>query len=387
VPTTRRLPHDLLLAVPPVGIAALGLVESFATDLGSDMHGPAAVNAAFTLACAVPLLWRHAHPRAVLVAVALVAMTWANSLYLHEHQAPIEPFLALLVALFATAQRVPTADARPVVGVLLLAFAAGDVAALALGRDPGDVLPAYVFFAGTWVVGRALRNRQSEARTHSVRAALAEAERDRRVADERARIARELHDVIAHSISAMVVHAAAERRALGDERPQTADTLALIERSGREALSELRHLLGVLRKRDAEDLLAPQPGLAGLDGLLESVRAAGLEVDVAVEGRPRALAPGVDLSAYRIIQEALTNVRKHAGSDAGARVLVRYGARDVLLEVADDGRGSATDLTDAGGHGLIGMRERVSLFNGTLEAGPLDGGGFRVRATLPAEAP
>ncbi|MEY2516403.1 MAG: hypothetical protein QOJ89_3761 [bacterium] len=382
----QRLPRDLLLVAPVVGIGALGLVEALLVDLGSDMHGSSWANACFVLGCVIPLLWRRSHPLAVLVVVFAVGFAWADLMYLDYRQAPFEPFVAGLVALFAAAQQLDDVkQSRMVLAVVALGFVVGDLPALILGRDAGDVLPAYVFLAGTWVVGRALRSRQRDARTQSIRAELAESERDRRVADERARIARELHDVITHSVSAIVVHAAAERRALAGERPQTQEAFALIERSGREALSELRLLLGVLRKREAEDLLTPQPGLASLDALIEQVRAAGLDVDLAVEGERRTLPAGVDLSAYRIVQEALTNVRKHAGG-AGAHVIVRYGPHDVVLEVADEGGVLEPRPANGDGHGLIGMRERVSIFNGQLEARPLPHGGFVVRATLPTDS-
>ncbi len=171
-----------------------------------------------------------------------------------------------------------------------------------------------------------------------------------------------------------------------EEQPQRArEALGSIETTGRQALAEMRRLLGVLRKEDDRDLaLAPQPGLEQLGALVEEFQEAGLPVDLVVEGEPNSLPQGVDLSAYRVVQEALTNTLKHAGS-ARARVLVRYGERDVVVEVNDDGHGAPTEQVGGKGHGLVGMRERVGLFGGELRAGPGHGGGYSVRARFPVE--
>jgi signal transduction histidine kinase len=201
-------------------------------------------------------------------------------------------------------------------------------------------------------------------------------------AEERVRIAREMHDLLGHSVSLMVVQAGAERLALGDERPSTREALLAIEHTGREALAEMSRLLGILRK-DGEGLsLAPRPGLGQIDALVETMRDAGVLVELRVEGKPKELPAGVDVSAYRIVQEALTNVVKHAGP-ATAVVVVRHGRRTVEVEVTDDGRGSANG--SANGHGLVGMRERVELHGGTLEAGSRGAGGYAVKARLPVE--
>jgi len=213
---------------------------------------------------------------------------------------------------------------------------------------------------------------------------LAERERDvaarEAVVAERARIARELHDVVAHSVSVMVVQAQAGPRLLGE--PEVAgEAFRSIETVGREALVELRRLLGVLRRGDDEPATTPQPGLSRLDALLEQVRAAGLRVDLRIEGDPVPLPAGVDLSAYRIVQEALTNTLKHAGR-AEAEVIIRYRSSAIELEVLDNGTGPSTHLNGSG-HGLVGMRERVTLYGGILEAGSRNGHGFAVRARLP----
>jgi signal transduction histidine kinase len=215
------------------------------------------------------------------------------------------------------------------------------------------------------------------------RAQLAERERDlaarEAVVEERARIARELHDAIAHDVSMIVVQAGAERRVL-DDGGSTGEVLQTIEQIGRGALTEMRRLVGMLRSEGA-DPLAPQPGLADLPRLVSQVREAGLPVELDVEGERRELPVGIELSAYRIVQEALTNALKHAG-EARASVRVRYGAESLELEIVDDGAGAQAPVT-GGGHGLAGMRERVALYGGRLDAGRRPSGGFAVRVLLP----
>jgi len=217
------------------------------------------------------------------------------------------------------------------------------------------------------------------------RVQLAERERDlaarEAVVEERARIARELHDAIAHDVSMMVVQAGAERRVLDPDKDSTAEVLGTIEQIGRGALTEMRRLVGMLRSEE-RDPLAPQPGLADLQTLAEQVTEAGLPVDLRVEGEPRELPVGIELSAYRIVQEALTNALKHAG-DARASVLVRYGTDSLELEIVDDGSGDTQSSVSRGGHGLVGMRERVALYGGRLDAGRSQSGGFAVRVLLP----
>jgi signal transduction histidine kinase len=216
------------------------------------------------------------------------------------------------------------------------------------------------------------------------RAQLAERERDlaarEAVVEERARIARELHDAIAHNVSMMVVQAGAERRVLEASEGSTPEVLATIERIGRGALTEMRRLVGMLRS-DTADELAPQPGLGDLSTLAAQVREAGLPVELRVEGERRELPVGIELSAYRIVQEALTNALKHAGR-AQATVQVRYGRDSLELEIVDDGAGAAAPVS-SGGHGLVGIRERVALYGGRLDAGRRPSGGFAVRVLLP----
>ncbi len=220
-----------------------------------------------------------------------------------------------------------------------------------------------------------------EAVAQAARTAAAERQAERAVADERARMARELHDIVSHNLSVVVLQAAGAQAAGSSD---TGPTLEKIERSGRQALVEMRRLLGVLRQPDepaARPELSPQPGVAELAALVEGVRAAGLPVVLVIDGDPGRLPAAVDISAYRIVQEALTNVLKHAGQ-ASAQVSVRCGADEVLIEVTDDGAGPQA-AGPARGHGLAGMRERVALFGGELVVGPRPDGGFGVRTRLP----
>jgi signal transduction histidine kinase len=216
------------------------------------------------------------------------------------------------------------------------------------------------------------------------RAALAERERDvasrEAVLEERARIARELHDVIAHNVSMMVLQAGAERRVLEGQGNSTREVLEGIERSGRSALTEMRRLVGMLRS-DRSEPLAPQPGIQDLPILITQLREAGLPVDLSVDGSSSTLPVGIELSAYRIVQEALTNVLKHAG-DSHATVRVLYGPDSLKLEISDDGRGRSNTAI-GGGHGLVGMRERVALYGGQFSAGRRPNGGYAVRVLLP----
>ena len=200
-------------------------------------------------------------------------------------------------------------------------------------------------------------------------------------AEERQRMARELHDVVAHAITIMVVQAAGARRNLQRAPGPAGQAITAAEHAGREALNELRRLLTVVRPA-AGALLAPQPGLAQLEGLVERTRAGGLAVELRIEGKPVSLPGGLDLAAYRVVQEALTNALRHAGP-ARAWVTVRYGKRRLLLKIHDDGRAAPAAHAPGQGHGIAGMRERVRLYGGELVAGPRRGGGFEVNATLP----
>jgi signal transduction histidine kinase len=236
------------------------------------------------------------------------------------------------------------------------------------------------------ITRRAVRERQLLADTLAARAELLEREHEMRerqaLAEERARIARELHDLVAHNVSVMVVQAGVERHALPESQESTRQTLTAIEQAGRQALVEARRLLGVLRQNGQAEELEPQPTVDQVDFLVEQIERAGLPVTLTVEGERVPLPAGVDLCAYRIVQEGLTNALKHAGP-AHADVRLRYAPAGLDIEVRDDGAGNGHANGDGSGHGLIGMRERVALYGGELTTGPRPGGGFEVRAHLP----
>ncbi|MGH2811191.1 MAG: sensor histidine kinase, partial [Actinomycetota bacterium] len=348
---------------------------------------PAVGNAIFFLAISLPLAWRRRAPLAVLGIVASATVIALLAMYDLSEQPPLEPFLALLVAFYSAALYGESGRANLAAALAAAAIVVEEITALIAGRPWGDVVPALTFWAVAWIFGHALRRRQEIATALERRTTDLELEREdtaRAAADEeRSRIARELHDVIAHGLSVVVVQAAAERRTLSGEQASTRDVLATIERTAREALVELRRLLGMIRKTQGEPALRPHPSLDQLDALLQQVRDAGLQVVLQTEGQASSLPPGIDLSAYRIVQEGLTNVLKHADG-ASAEVVIRYRPRDLEVEINDDGRGPIG--TTNGGHGLIGIRERVDIYGGRLETGPSSSGGFRLWARLPFDS-
>jgi signal transduction histidine kinase len=241
-----------------------------------------------------------------------------------------------------------------------------------------------LLFTVAWGIGFGLGHKfreADEAKERLARADRARAEQARlAVADERTRIARELHDVVGHSVSVMTVQASAARRLLRPHQEKEREALLVVEQTGREALAEMRRMVGVLRRPEEAPALAPQPSLVHLDRLIEHTREAGLPVELRIEGVPGPLAASVDLTAYRLVQEGLTNAMRHARAHH-AEVVVRYGDGHVELTVTDDGDGQGDG--EGGGHGLVGMRERMSVYGGELQAGPLPEGGYRLRARLP----
>ncbi|MEW1615407.1 MULTISPECIES: sensor histidine kinase [unclassified Streptomyces] len=285
---------------------------------------------------------------------------------------------------------------------LICSLSAAGLSQLRWDPEPGASWPQLVFvtvimtvpFVLAWVMGDSLRTRRAYFNQLEERAARLEREREAQskvaVAAERARIARELHDVVAHNVSVMVVQADGAAYVMEAAPDQARQALETISSTGRQALAEMRRLLGVLRTGDAPESgeYVPQPDVEQIEDLIEQVRQTGLAVDFKVEGTARPLPSGVELTAYRIVQEALTNTRKHGGPDAGASVRLVYFDDGLGLLVEDDGRGAAHELyedggADGAGHGMIGMRERVGMVGGTLDAGPRPGGGFRISALLP----
>ncbi len=351
----ERIPKGLI----DVGVAAV--LALLATGAVVNANRGALVLVA-AVAGSLVLVGRRRRPLLVLTVVTAgtFALAFADTSAL---------VLSLMVALYSVGAFAPRRSSLLAAAVSLATTAAAFV--IDDSHGPVSSAPALAFLAAAWVFGDNARAR-AERNEQRARDALAH---------ERARIARELHDVITHNVSVMVVQAAAGNAAFSKQPERAREALAAVEETGRQALGELRRLLDVVSYDDGDGTL-PQPGLARLDELVDRVRAAGLVVDLAVTGTPRELPPGVDLSAYRIVQEALTNTLKHAKATR-VRVLVRY-ERDVLeLDVTDDGVGGQSG---SNGRGLVGMRERTALFGGELRAGAAPGGGFAVRARMPAGA-
>ncbi|MDQ0697834.1 MULTISPECIES: sensor histidine kinase [Streptomyces] len=289
---------------------------------------------------------------------------------------------------------------------LVCSLSAAALSQLRWEAEPGGSWPQVIFvtiimtvpFVLAWVLGDSLRTRRAYFDQLEERAARLEREREAQskvaVAAERARIARELHDVVAHNVSVMVVQADGAAYVMDAAPDQAKQALETISSTGRQALAEMRRLLGVLRTGDAPESgeYVPQPDVEQIEDLVAQVRQTGLTVDFKVEGTPRPLPSGVELTAYRVVQEALTNTRKHGGPDAGASVRLVYFDDGLGLLIEDDGRGAAHELyedggADGAGHGMIGMRERIGMVGGTLDAGPRPGGGFRISALLPLKPP
>ena len=368
-----------------LGLGLAGIVEGVRipdTDEGVS-RGPGWLVPFVVLAMAAPLLVQRRFPFAAPVATVLVGVALATASDGRAVSESLAAFFVLLLCAWLFGQL----DRRSaVVGLALLFAAVAVVDVQAEQTDVGSFVFPWVFLALVWGGSLVAKNRAEHAREVEVRARRLELEQEtasfRAVAEERQRIARELHDVIAHSVSVMTVQAGAVRRLLLPEQERERQALETVESTGREALTEMRRLVGLLREQGAMPEFAPQPSMRTLDVLVGTIREAGLPVDLAVEGEPRELPPGVDLSAYRLVQEALTNALKYAGP-AHAWVTLRWRDDELELEVANDGRSDA--VTNGSGHGLAGMRERVALYGGTLEAGPRPGGGFVVRCHLPLE--
>lgn len=314
--------------------------------------------------------------------VAAVALSLASGLVYSAANYPPALVPVVLLTVYSAATALPE---RPSRWVLAGAFV---VSALTSTVGPGPTSTSVpLLVAGAWFLGNAVRTRRRYTETLEAKnreLELAEHELARQaVTEERLRIARELHDIVAHSMSVVAVHAGTGRMVAGDDPAAAERALATIEATTRTALGEMRRLLGVLRSPGGDDpaALGPAPGLADLDRLVADVARSGVNVELRVHGNRPDVPPGVDLSAYRVAQEALTNVIRHAGP-ARATVDVRYTAGGVTVEVADDGRGGAAPAAP-GGHGLLGMRERVAVHGGELDAGPAPAGGFRVVARFP----
>ena len=366
-------------------LLAASLIEIWlpADPMTRGWGGPRWASTLLALASILPLLVMRRHP------VGALAVSFAagcgNILLTAPHQASLEGFVALVVLVYGAGAYLETKRAVWTIVVFETAIVVlGLFLALLDDYDSLEYFSVPLWFAMAWVVGRLMRSWRVRAEELEGLAVELAADRDAlaeaAVEAERMRIARELHDVVAHNVSVMTIQATAASRILANDPEAALDALASIERTGRETVDEMRILLGVLRERGADESFAPQPGLAELDALAERVRSAGLPVEVVVEGRPRTLAAGLDLAAYRIVQEALTNVLKHAqGAQAG--VTVRYTDTALELEVVDNGSGNGAG--GGTGNGLVGMQERVAMYGGQLEMGRRHEGGWVLRARLP----
>ena len=373
---------------PRISDAVLAVAAFLVTVLVVDAPGDAVVFRSFgdvpvaamlvAATASAALYWRRNAP---LVVLTVAVLGWIVTLGTGD----AELGAVTIIALYSTG-RYFTGDRRS------HTLVAAAIAVLTVDGllDPilswGDtVFGGFVLFVA-WYVGRRLQLRGERA-AQRLREQAAEARRI--VAEERARIARELHDVVAHRVSLMTVQAGAAKAVAADDLDSAVRAMAAVEDAGRQALAELRHLVGVLRPEADPDGLGPQPGLAELPRLVEQVRGAGLDVSLTIETVPTELPARVDLFAYRIVQEALTNVLKHGGPGARAQVRLEVEQGAVIIEVLDDGQGGRAEPVasgaepGSGGHGIVGMRERALLLGGSLDAGPRPNGGFRVAARLP----
>jgi signal transduction histidine kinase len=370
-------------AVVAISIFALGQAEAWGAVVGGQ---PAA--AAVTLAVGtLPLAWRRHWPLGV---AALVGLSLLVGAALDVGVESLAQLVAVLVAMYTAGALL----AIPLAALALPTMFACAAVSVTTSDQGGvsDLVFAGLVVVAPWTVGRVARRLDRRAHAHHARAERLEQDQDRlareAAADERRRIARELHDIVAHSVSVMVVQAGGAEELVEASPEQARAAMRSVRETGQQALAEMRRMVGLLRINDDEPTgLAPQPRLTQLDELVTQAGASGLATVLRVEGTPRPLPPGADLSAYRIVQEALTNARRHATA-ATAQVTVRWATDEVVLEIIDDGTGTeGTGSRGRGpaGHGLLGMRERAALFGGVVTAGPEPGGGYAVRAHLPTE--
>jgi signal transduction histidine kinase len=368
-------------------IAVLGIAAMAELIIGRDSPGAPSTPLWFEVpavaALVLPLFARRRFPFAAPAAYWLIAtaLSFVDGLLI--------PFMVSLfpIGLASAFLLGNLRDVRK--GWLGLAIVLGGITTV-VNNVPGHLTAELLFipvdFGIAWAAGFALRERAEKAEAAEMRAAQAEREREAAarvaVAEERSRIARELHDIVAHAVSVMVLQVGAVRHKLPADLAEDKDALTGVERAGRRALTEMRRLLAAMRGEGEEAELVPQPGLDGLDSLLAEINRAGLPVELHVDGDPVPLPRGIDLSAYRIVQEGLTNALKHAHA-SDADVTVRYLPDELEIEIRDNGQGSST--TDGLGHGLVGVRERVKIYGGEMSAGMANGGGFVLSTRLPLD--
>jgi signal transduction histidine kinase len=380
--------HEAFDAALAVVLLGASLLDLFTQAFGGVFPHSTWAHLPFVVVTSLPVAFRRRWPLGALIALAVTQSVWIYGLYPMDQQPPLVPFLQMLVVVYTAAAYSDGRVARAAWVVIALGIGT-DIPTLAIGKPLGNVAGPDISLLIAFSVGLGFARIRRRAEAQEQRATRAEQERLEAVAragaEERARIARELHDVISHDVSLMVLQASVERRVHTGE-DSTTQTLANIESTGREALAELRRMLGVLRKTDEDAPLRPQPGLAQLPDLVVQARAAGLPAHLVIDGEPVAVPAGLDIAAYRIVQESLTNAAKHAAG-ATVTVTIRYSDGALEIDVTDDGdTDPAAVPLPRGGHGLVGLQERVALFGGSLEAAAAANGGFRVRARLPLPA-
>ena len=372
--------RDLLVAAVVLTVGLAGILV--APPDQPDFRDRDVVAVLLTVCQAWPLLFRRHRPAEVL------AIVWsATVVFLALRYPPVtSAYAGIAVATYAAASYRSAERERPVRVVSAVLAVALAAVAVDYGFRPAEALVLLLLLLTAWVMGDRARTRRSYLAALEERSQLRERERELDVeaaaAAERTRIARELHDVIAHGVSVIVLHARGAREVLQRDPEATRSSLELIERTGREALDELRVVLGALRGDSRADALEPQQGLDHLETLVRRTEAAGLAVEVTVEGAVSRLPSAVDLAAYRIVQEALANTMKHSTATRAA-VALRYEDGHLVVQVTDDGE-PHEQAVPGSGHGLLGMRERVATLDGRIETGPREGGGFEVLAVLPA---
>ena len=379
-PRSRSLDAAFALAVASVGIAEIWVPFTSRQGEGSLLGSTVVV-----VLSGLALTQRRVHPLAS--GVAVLACWPVAAILLPLYVLFFGQFVPMGIAVFTLARhgrdRVPVYGAVAAAAALLYV----DLFVPEL-QEPGEIVFHWGVFSLVWGFGFGLRRHEARAEESHRRAVEAEVDAASRamaaVLEERTRIARELHDIVAHSVSVIVVQAGAAEQMVDEDPELVRRALATIRTTGADALGEMRRVVAMLRDGDEPGALAPQPGVAAMPQLVEGARGEGLDVHLDVQGDPVPLSSGLDLAAYRIVQEALTNVRRHA-SASQVRVSLVYAPDELRIEVSDDGVG-AVDRVAAGGHGLVGMRERASLYGGRVEAAPGSGRGFVVRAVLPVGA-